>query len=1082
MAFGSPQFLYGSGDATIYPANAVSGQSLTFNSFIRDTPTSTSTAASSYGSYKYSTFLHKQFTSTTSSNSNDACTYSFWIKRNRDTLNDTRTDRHQCIVTAVKASGAFYDDEVTDNYITILFDNLQRLVVRQSSINGAKTTISKYTSEMAFRDYSAWYHIVVAIDCDASSSSDRLKVYVNGYQISMELAPSSSSTYLVFEGLGESSDSSVLQRKVVGTYSSTVRKFSEFIGRNPFPSSVENSTGSKGSHNNEDATFLPATLAEFHCIDGQVLGADDFGKFVRNVWVPTEYTGTYGTTGYKLEFDDSFLDSYNVGSSENTKIASNRILDTSGNSNNFSAYNVFERLYVPSNPTNTFCTLNPNAARSNLSAGVYYRDDNTYVRSRQTRVGDVSGFGAQGTMGASNGKWYWEVSSDYSIADGRGTSYGIAASGQTHYARPLSLTEREMKITVHDGWGAMYYPGGASYNKGGKSIRNRDRALPYAEGNASVSGTIFMIALDLDNGLIHFGKNGAWYKPAKIETDPTYNNSATAAEIHSYSSGTPTLNSSTASYILPTGYDKLLWLPYINQYSAYSTFPVSNFNFGQNSTFGGNQVPGTTYADENGYGEFYYKVPAGFKAWCTQNLPVGEGVDLTKNNSTIDYFDAKIYDLSTEYRPSGSNFDQVDVPLGVRTGTGRTNYFLTKSFDLTQNWTAFGQSIGTVAVSGDDSYFDEYYHPNARDNESPDGENFSFTVSGVGTHFATLDLSESAVELRDLSGSPVYPQSGETRIMYQWNLSSTSSPVVPQKALSYTGNGSTFPRLITHGLGVEPDFMIFHNKDHGAASIVYNRFTGWGLWRENTYTPQTTDDLETALDSSEDYLVSLRGFRTESGYDNGSFGDYLNTSFLSAITQNRFTVTHGATTGGSTGFNGGSNRIGSGALESLNVSSNEYVVQLFANYDGFFRTGVYETNGSVYGQFVYTGFRPAFVLIKGVYSSQSTFWHVFDQKISDSSDLNFNHYASSIAYTDGVTNRPTVGNPSTSFAEHDDFIFKTNTPLTGYQILIMSNGFMVMNDRDSLNGADPGTASTAYVDAYTYAAFADQPYKYANAF
>lgn len=96
MAFGSPQFLYSSGDASIYPSGAVSGKSLVLNSYAFDTNTNRTGATNSYGSVNYSSFFERQFTETTSSNSNDACTYSFWIKKNQDTFNKSETNRHQC--------------------------------------------------------------------------------------------------------------------------------------------------------------------------------------------------------------------------------------------------------------------------------------------------------------------------------------------------------------------------------------------------------------------------------------------------------------------------------------------------------------------------------------------------------------------------------------------------------------------------------------------------------------------------------------------------------------------------------------------------------------------------------------------------------------------------------------------------------------------------------------------------------------------------------------------------------------------------------------------------------------------------
>ena len=42
---------------------------------------------------------------------------------------------------------------------------------------------SDLTSSQVFRDYSAWYHIVVAIDTTQATASNRVKMYVNGSQI-----------------------------------------------------------------------------------------------------------------------------------------------------------------------------------------------------------------------------------------------------------------------------------------------------------------------------------------------------------------------------------------------------------------------------------------------------------------------------------------------------------------------------------------------------------------------------------------------------------------------------------------------------------------------------------------------------------------------------------------------------------------------------------------------------------------------------------------------------------------------------------------------------------------------------------
>ena len=69
-------------------------------------------------------------------------------------------------------------------------------------------------------------------------------------------------------------------------------------------------------------------LAEVHFVDGQALAATDFGEYNNdNVWLPKEYSGTYGTNGFKLDFS---------ANSSNAALGT----DSSGNSNTLTVNNL----------------------------------------------------------------------------------------------------------------------------------------------------------------------------------------------------------------------------------------------------------------------------------------------------------------------------------------------------------------------------------------------------------------------------------------------------------------------------------------------------------------------------------------------------------------------------------------------------------------------------------------------------------------------------------------------------------------------------------------------------------------------
>jgi hypothetical protein len=123
-----------------------------------------------------------------------------------------------------------------------------------------------YTSSV-FRDPSAWYHFVVAVDTTKATASDRVKVYVNGVSQTLSSQPSQNVDFLL----------NTTNRTDIGNLGATYSTY-----------------------------YINGYLAECYLIDGQQLTPTSLGEFDTNgVWQPIEYTGTFGTTGFHLPFSDN---------------------------------------------------------------------------------------------------------------------------------------------------------------------------------------------------------------------------------------------------------------------------------------------------------------------------------------------------------------------------------------------------------------------------------------------------------------------------------------------------------------------------------------------------------------------------------------------------------------------------------------------------------------------------------------------------------------------------------------------------------------------------------------------------------
>jgi hypothetical protein len=213
------------------------------------------------------------------------------------------------------------------------------------------------TTSRVFRDVSAWYHVVAVLDTTQATSTDRIKIYVNGVQ----------------------------ETAFDSTNYPSLNAVTEFL-KNGGATRV----GDKGSGGN----YYDGYLAEFCVLDGQALDPTSFGEFDEDsgIWKPIDVSGlTFGTNGFYLDFEDSSA----LGD------------DVSGNGNDFTVNNLTSIDQTTDTPTNNFATMNVLTNPAQISNGNTFSDGNCKLSFSTSAFVFPSVLGTIGFQGS--GKWYWEV-------------------------------------------------------------------------------------------------------------------------------------------------------------------------------------------------------------------------------------------------------------------------------------------------------------------------------------------------------------------------------------------------------------------------------------------------------------------------------------------------------------------------------------------------------------------------------------------------------------------------------------------------------------------------------------------------
>ena len=976
-----------------------------------------------------------------------------------------------------------------------------------------------------FRDPSAWYHIVLKIDTTQSTEADRVRLYVNGDEVT------------VF-------DSSHYPDQDSSTYVNTAVRHA--VGMD-----------SKGTN-----LFWDGYLAEFYFIDGTAYTASDFGELsaTTNQWIPKDASDlTFGTNGFYQKygsteantvFDDSSSSDHTitaVGSAVNSravrKIGDSSIYINNGAANHLSTPDSSDFMFGTGDFTLemwVYPTSLPGfqylmgQIRTDGTDECFIRIDGTTNKFRLGLQGDSSGHSCIGTSAIAQDTWthlaavrddetlrvyvngvqenttafgtqsqteptavYFIGAVAYIAPGGAGSGYDgyygymdeVRVSNTCRYPDGTTFTpsttaftsDANTKLLIHSNWtGGLGADSSGNYNYftptnlvAGDQVLDsptnnwatcRLMNYPPSSGATFTEGNLYLTTGSSGGGRntgrmavsTILANSGKWYAELMVfstttffcgvgtnqvsisstsdntryafvygadgkvllntdgsESWVTYGSAfstgdivqiyidmdASTPEVYfgkngSWGDGSGNFDETTPTSAVVLG-DTFFTADTDNagffefQFSSASggTSAQGQFNFGQDSTFSSQTAAGG-YSDTNEIGDFKYTVPSGAKALCTDNLPDPEIALPGDYSNTILY-----------------------------TGDGATTQAITGlGFQPDFLWTKKRSATGFHCLVDSARGATNYLSSNSTNIEYDDAEYIASLDSDgftVGVNTVTNDNTETFVAWNwkgggaptadNSAGAGAVPTAGSVKIDGS-NLGSALAGTTAATRISanttagfsivtYTGAGAS-GSTVAHGLSQAPELILYKNLD-----VVRE----WAV-----YSNQLT---------SNNYYLVLNGGAAEDT-DSGRFNDTTPTASV-------FTLGDGPIT---------------------NEDTKAQIAYCFHSVEGYSKVGRYTGNSSSDGTFVYTGFRPDFLITKNIESA--TNWIMRDDK------------------------RPGYNVHDKSLRPDGDAASEANN-----EVDFLSNGFKWRGD----NYPSWDQASNQSGEDYSYIAIASHPFKYSNA-
>jgi len=376
----------------------------------------------------------------TSSGNRQKWTWSAWLKRGS-------------ITSATQQIMAAGDGTVNNRFLLAFLTSTDTLSI-QNSISGTNTVIR--TTTQVFRDPSAWYHIVLAIDTTQATAANRTKLYINGNEVTS-----------------------------FGTSNDLTLNYDTYF----------NSTSYSNTIGVSSTSYFDGYLTDINFIDGQALEPYYFGNNDANgVWKPIKYTGMYGTNGFYLTFG-------------NTTSTTTLGYDSSGNNNNWTTNNISltagvtydAMLDVPTNTSATvanYCVMNPLAADSNA----------TFSNANLTIASNAAGEG------------FIPATIDFDIASSTGYYFEVTVDSGTAYCTtgfiPVSKFPGKMWTGGTYPGQSTYNPGFEIRFSDGTILQNGGSS---AYGSGATAGDTWGFAIK--NGKVWARNSSGWFNSGDPVTE-----------------------------------------------------------------------------------------------------------------------------------------------------------------------------------------------------------------------------------------------------------------------------------------------------------------------------------------------------------------------------------------------------------------------------------------------------------------------------------------------------------------------------------------------------------------------------------
>jgi len=974
-------------------------------------------------------------------------TWSGWVKRGNLTLGGAN---HQTLFSAATANDQIRWRSTDDQLEFILGGGVY---LETSAVQ---------------RDASAWYHILLVTDSTIASPSgtnQRLRLYINGSQVTdfgTETYPALNATF-------------------------------------SFNNSEVHNLGRSAADSNR---YLDGYLAEVHFIDGQALDPTSFGETGDyGEWKPIEVTGmTYGTNGFYLDFGNTaayHTITANGGAQHSTaqsKIGSSSIeLDSSGeylqipdsNGLDFGAGDFTAECWIRFNSISTTQLVMGHGSlgvAADVQGWALYIHDSGTVRIALHNGSSINHYLIHNTSEISSSTWY-----HYAIVRSSGTIKvyrdGVLKLTQS-YSGNISSSVNAKIGSLHDS--TSYVPNFyIDEIRWSNSARYTSSFTPSTTAFTTDANTLLLLHSDTTNGSTTFTDSST--TDAGLGTDASSNTNnwtvnnlaATDQMLDSPTNNFCTLNplekntnetfsegnlkevsssgytEATSTYWMKTG--KWYWEGYVVSAGSglhYGLTKASSNGMSHSSMDAGRVIyygHSTGGFATNGVGS-----AADFSPTSGSSFTTG---DIISASFDADNGILKFYKNGTLQATSSSSSEYGAEPDGWKLYVGGTGHSWVMNFG--QDSSFAGNDTTTAGPYTDGGGIgDFFYEPptgflalctsNLPDPAVIPSEHFntvlysgtgnSQAVTGVGfqpdftwlkvrdgpghhqahdvvrgaTQGALYTNSTSAEDTPygltsfDSDGYTTHASnagwqsgSGYSFVVWCWkaggtgvsntngSITSTVSANVDAgfSIVSYTGTGSN--ATVGHGLSVTPEMVIVKNRNYVA---------NWACLHSGI-----ASDYET------DYIPLNNA--TTSWDNNAYWNDTKPTNSLFSV----------------------------GTDNDVNRSGDTHIAYAFHSVDGYSKVGSYTGNGSTDGTFVYTGFRPAYVLIKN--TATATAWLIQDGK----------------------------RNP---YNVCDNHLRANSTDLeqSGATLDLVSNGFKIRESGSGTNGT-----------SLIYLAFAETPFKHSNA-